>query len=44
MNQSFLETTLIDLIASARAAGLDTDTILATLAIAIDIVEEETDE
>ncbi len=44
MNQSFLETALNDLIASARAAGLDTDTILATLEIAIYALKEETDD
>ncbi len=44
MNQSALETALNDLVATARAAGLDKDTILATLEIVIEATKDEDDE
>jgi hypothetical protein len=43
MNQSALETALNDLVAAARAAGLPTGTIVATLEIVRDIARDEDD-
>jgi hypothetical protein len=43
MNQSALETTLNDLVAAARQAGLSTQTIVATLQIVTEVAKDEDD-
>lgn len=43
MNQSALETALNDLVAAARAAGLATTVIVATLEIVRQVAQDEDD-